>query len=50
MGGPILANYFAKIGPPPGTDFGKGDQFWQQKLVLGDQFWQVFFPKSVQPD
>jgi len=40
MGGLILANYFAKIGSPQGTDFGKGDQFWLPKVVQLDQFCQ----------
>jgi len=48
-----LADYFAKIGPPQGTDFGKEGPILAAKIgppgpILaaktgpGDQFWQVF--------
>jgi len=61
MGGPILADNFAKISPPWGTDFGRGGPILAAKtgppgpilaakVVRGDQFWQVFLPKSVRPD
>ena len=51
-GGQILV-FFAKIGPPWGTDFGKRGPFLAAKIgpagpnlaakvVRGDQFWQLF--------
>ena len=54
--GPILADFFAKIGPPWGTDFGKRGPFLAAKIgpagpnlaakvVRGDRFWQLFFAK-----
>ena len=55
-GGPILADFFAKIGPPWGIDFGKRGPFLAAKIgpagpnlaakvVRGDRFWQLFFAK-----